>query len=228
MTDSIAPLLSRSAARIAGIGYAVIIACGLFAEFGVRQSLYVAGDPAKTFENIAMAETRFRTGIASDLLMLVADVAVAGALFVLFAPVSRGGSLLAAFFRLVQAVTIAASLTNLTSCLRILHGDLELARFQAHLDAHADGYRIGLVFFGVGCLILAWLAWRSRFVPKAIAGLLALAGAGYLADSFGQILWANYPASLTDVVLLPAFVGEIAFCGWLLVRGYGRDAHQPS
>lgn len=67
----------RSWARVAGVGYLVIIAAGIFAEFGVRGGLIAPGDPDATARAIAASETLFRTGLAADLVMLVADVGVA-------------------------------------------------------------------------------------------------------------------------------------------------------
>lgn len=89
------------AARAAGIGYLVIIVCGLFAEFGVRQALYDPSSADKTLANIAASEMLFLFGIASDLVMLLADVLVALMLCRVFESVHKGLSMLAAMLRLV-------------------------------------------------------------------------------------------------------------------------------
>ena len=67
----------RKLARIAGLLYLIIIAAGIFAEFFVRQGLIVPGDAAETANNIMTSEMLFRAGIASDLVMIMADVAIA-------------------------------------------------------------------------------------------------------------------------------------------------------
>ena len=49
-----------------------------------------------------------------------------------------------------------------------------------------------------------------------------LAAAGYLADSFGRTLLQDYAAVENAFALLvfgPAFVAELSFALWLLVRG---------
>lgn len=207
----------RKMALTAGWSYLVIIVCGLFAEFGVRQPLYrgeVADQQLRIYENRAL----FRAGIACDLVMLLADVVVAWALFVFFSRVDKNTSLLAAFFRLVQAAVIASGLISLR---QVLQGasDYEIAR---HTLEHADGYLIGLVFFGACCLVTGWLAIQSREVPRLIGVLLILAGVGYLADTFLQFLWTGHEERITNVLLLPAFVGETAFCIWLIGWGGKR------
>ena len=47
----------RKVARVAGLLYLIIIIAGIFAEFFVRQSLFVPGDAAATAQNI---KKRFR------------------------------------------------------------------------------------------------------------------------------------------------------------------------
>ena len=73
-TDTAPPLVH---ARVAGAGYLVIIAAGIFAEFFVRGTLVVPGDAAATAANITASQSLFRVSIAGDLVMLVADVVVA-------------------------------------------------------------------------------------------------------------------------------------------------------
>lgn len=223
------PATAATYARVAGIGYLLIIVAGVFGEFVVRSRLLVAGDPAATAAGIAAAETLFRAGLAAELVMVTCDVIVAHALYMLFRPVSAPLALLAAFFRLAHAATVGVNLLNGYLPLIFLgeaagaalgSGTTHALAFVA-LEAHAIGYTIGLLFFGAHCLVLAALALRAGFVPRALAGLLGIAGAAYLFDCFARTLVAGYAAYepvLTLVVFVPAFVAELAFTAWLLVR----------
>ena len=50
--------------------------------------------------------------------------------------------------------------------------------------------------------------------------LLVLGGLGYLVDVFATLLLPSYPASaVADYILLPASLGEIGTCLWLLAVG---------
>lgn len=218
-------------ARLAGLGYLVIIASGIFAEFFVRSSLLVPGDPAATAANLQASGTLYRVGIASEFLMLTADVVVAGALWVVFRPVSRGLALLAAFFRLAHAAIVGVNLLNLWVPLVLLAGGAPLAAFTpdqlaalalVFLETHGYGYAVGLLFFAAHCLLLGWLVLRSGYVPRVLGGLLVVAAVGYLADTLARTLLADYAAFegvFTAVVFTPAFVAELSFCLWLLVKG---------
>lgn len=226
----------RLYARVAGAGYLVIIIAGIFAEFFVRSRLVVSGDPAATARNILASETLFRTGIAGDLLMLLADVVVALALFVVFREINRGLALLAAFLRLAQASVLGINLLNVYLPLLLLgRADymsvFETEQLQAlallHLEAHGYGYLLGLVFFGLHCAVIGFLVLRSRYVPRILGILLFLASAGYLVDGFGRTLLASYEdhaAAFQLIVFIPAFIGELAFCLWLLLKGVDAGA----
>ena len=230
-------------ARTAGAGYLIIIIAGIFAEFFVRSSLIQPGDPGGTARAIAASETLFRTGVAAELVMLMADVTVAGALYVVLRDVDRGLALLAAFFRLAHAAVVGVNLLATYLPLMLVGevgalsglapGTLDGLTLLA-LELHGYGYTVGLVFFGVHCLLLGHLVRRSRMFPPVLGVLLMIAGAGYLVDGFAQTLLTDYAAhegTFLMVVFLPAFVGEVSFCIWLLARGVGwggRRAVEPA
>lgn len=226
------PVPRFATARVAGVLYVVIIACGLFAEVGVRSRLIVTGDPGATATNILESSSWFRAGVAADIVMFLADVALAIVLFQLLRPLGRTWSMLAAAFRLTQTAVIGLNLLNMFQALRILDQADTAPSFTIEqreslallsLDAHRYGYILGLMFFGVSTLIVGYLAWASHRMPRALGGFLGLAGAGYLADGFMFFLIPGYDGALSPVVLAPALVAEVWFAGWLLTRGRRLD-----
>lgn len=225
----------RAWARLAGVGYLVIIGAGIFAEFAVRQSLVVRGDAAATAANIVASGGLYRLGLVGDMVMLGADVLVAAALYVVFAPFSRGLALLAAFFRLAHAAVYGVMLLVAYTPLLLLGEGGYLAAFPPDrlqalalllLEAHAYGYALALVFFGFHCLVLGHLAFWSRYVPRTLGVLLGVAGLGYLADALGRTLLADYYAHemvFGIAVFGPAVIAELSFALWLVVRGVQAD-----
>jgi len=213
----------KGLARTAGVAYLVIIVCGLFAEFAVRAGLYVDGDSDKTFDNVLANSGLFRAGVAADLAMLLADVTVAWALYLLLASLDRRLALLATLARIVQAAVIALGVVPVAILIgKFPHGfyDSELRNATVF---HETAYLVGLIFFGITCIATGRILMKSGVGPKALGFFLILAGLGYWVDSFGQLLFWDYPEVLTMIVLLPAFIGEFWFCGWLLVRGFGKS-----
>lgn len=222
--------------RLAALAYLAIFACGLFAEFGVRQRLLVPGDAGATAAAIAAAEPLFRGAVAAELVMLLCDVFLAAVLYALLRPVHRTLAALAAFLRVAHAAVVGAGLLQLFLVLKLAVAagslaDLAPAARHAqvllHLEAHGFGYVVGLVFFGLHCLVLGGLLRRGRLVPGVLGVLLMIAGLGYLVDGFANALLADYAAHAAvfqTIVFAPAFVGELAFCLWLLFRGVRRPA----
>ena len=203
MKDRIDEAAPDKVARVAGLLYLIIIIAGIFAEFFARQSLIVPGDAATTASNIMASEMLFRAGIAADLVMIIADVALALAFYVLFRPVSNTLALLAAFFRLAPAVVLGLHLLHLFFVLELLSGaeyltvigvDQLQALSMLFLKAHSIGYTIGLVFFGINLFILGYLVFKSGYVPKILGILLIGASLGYLIDTFAKALLPNYGA----------------------------------
>ena len=221
---------NQKTARIAGLLYLMIFVGGIFAQFIVRQSLIVPGDGATTAENIRAAEAFFRLGIGGDLVMLLSDVALALVFFMLLKPVSNALSAMAALFRLMQAAIIGSSLINLFYALNLLQrADGGYEQLMRYLNAHAIGYSVAMIFFGVNCLLTGYLVFRSGYFPKVLGILLMIAGLAYLSDSFAQVLLTDYAAykMIFEAVAIPlAVIGELAMCLWLLIRGINLQAYQ--
>lgn len=219
-------------ARATGVLYLLIIALGLFSELGVRGSVLVAGDPAATAQRVAASETLFRVGFAADVVVFLADVAVAVLLYVLLRPTSRVGAAGAAGFRLTGTAIYGVNLLNQSAALLVLTGAGWLTAFDAaqrnalslfFLELHGYGYDLGLVFFGVHCLVLGWLLHRSDLFPAVLGVLMGLAGAAYLIGSFTLFLAPAWTGAVAPVYAF-SLIGEVAFTGWLLVKGVREPA----
>lgn len=225
--DDVSP---RTAAIVAGLGLLAMAILAPIANFGVLGQLVVAGDAKATAENIAASSGLFRWGIVLMLLVAVLDVLVAWALYVLLEPVSKSLALLAAWLRVAYSAVFALALTPLLGVVQMLEGNssLETSQLQAQvmlsLEGFHNGWDIGLVLFGFHLLVLGYVAVKTGFIPQWLGVLLLVAGLGYLVDSFGRLLSADYTFSLA----VYTFVGEFLLIFWLLWKGFAvRAATQP-
>lgn len=215
-------------ARTAGFLYLAIIVFGLFAELGVRARLIESGDPAATAANIIENAALFRLGFAADLIVFLCDVAIAIVLYQLLKPVNQTLAMLAAAFRLTQTAVIGLNLLDMFNGLRLLDDTDYLGSFSTDqvdamallaFDSHRYGYILGLTFFGLSTIFISRLIARSGRAPDLLGPLLAVAGAGYVADSFMHFLIPGYDGGATAIVLAPALFAEGWFCFWLILRG---------
>ena len=75
----------------------------------------------------------------------------------------------------------------------------------------------GIVIFGFYCVLLGYLIFRSRFFPRWLGPLVALAGLGWL-----TFLWPSFAKHLGLVPMLAGLVGEGSLTVCLLVS-HGRN-----
>jgi hypothetical protein len=230
-TSDYDPTRLRTIARIAGFTYLVVFVAGMIGEFVARAPNIIDTDAAATAANIAANAGGFRIGIAADLIMVIADVALALLFYELLKPVNKPLAMLAAFFRLAQAASIGLNLLNLFVVLELTGGAAYLQILgPARLDAlallfaraHGIGYTLALLFFGVSILIVGYLTIKADYLPSILGVAIIVAAAGYLVDVFAQTLLSNYDAYADffgNVVLVPAFVAELAMTLYLIVRG---------
>lgn len=215
-------------ARIGGALYLILILAGMFGVIFVRDKLIVSGDATATANNIIASPLLWRIGIAADLIMHVCDVPLMLVFYVLLRPVNRNLALLAVLFNLVQTAVLVANKLNLLAALFLLGSADYLKAFDPHqlhalsylsLKLHDYGFGVGLIFFGCECLVVGYLIFRSGYLPRTIGVLMQIAGLCYLTNSFVLLLAPALAKMLYPGVLVPAFIGELSLCLWLLVKG---------
>jgi hypothetical protein len=215
-------------ARIGGIFYLIIIVAGLYGEMFVRSKLIVSGDAAATANNIIASQSLWRSGIAADLLMHICDVPLMLVFYLLLKPVNKNLALMALLFNLIQTAVLVANKLNLVVALFPLSSGAYLKSFDSQqlytltylsIKAHGYGFGLGLIFFGFTCLISGYLIFKSGYLPKIIGVLMQIAGLCYLVNSFALILSPSLADKLFPAILVPAFIGELSFCLWLIFKG---------
>ena len=228
MMGHVAGASPRLKARTAGAQWLIIIVLAAFAEFFVRGKVVGDGDAAATAANILEHERLYRLGAAAALVYLACDVAVAVIFYELLEPVSRSLSLLASFFRLAMVAVLGANLLNLFAPLVLLKSAASLTGFEAaQLQAlalvsvrlYTQVYFVSLLFFGVHCLLLGYLIYRSTFFPRIVGVLMGLAGACYLINGFANVLAPEQAARVFPYLMLLGLPGELSLTVWLLAVG---------
>ena len=222
MVERIAEVSSGPRARITSVVYLLYFLTAVSGMFFLK-GLVVNGDAASTANNILAHQPLFRLGLATGLISTACYVAVTALFYDLFRPVNRRLSLLAAFFSLVGCTILAfASLFQLAP-LVVLEDSQYLSVFKVEqlralaflfLELYGVAVIICFVFFGVYCLLIGYLIFKSSFLPRILSLLMAFAGLGWLTFLFPPL--ANY---LSPYNLVLGFLAELALMLWLLVMG---------
>lgn len=214
-------------ARFAGIVYLLIIALGIFGQVIVRNEMVDFNNGALTSTNIINGEFIWRLGIAGDIFMQVLDIPLMILLYFLLSPVNKVIAVIAVSFNIIQTAVLVANKLVMVAPLLVLNSSLFTLAFsepQIHTfvltlaDLHDYGFGIGLVFFGFATICYGVLIYQSRYLPRFIGFLMALAGTSYLINSLTLLVFPSI-SGVVFPILVVSFIGELCFALWLLLKG---------
>lgn len=215
-------------ARLAGLLYLIPMFCGPFSMMYVPSTIIVPGDAAATAERLVASASLLRAGMLSDMVICLSEVALTAVLYVLLRPAGRALALSAAFARLAMAVLQGANLFPQLAALHLLGGSAYLSAFSGPqlqalalllLDVHQLGVHVWEGFFGLHCLLVGVLVFRSGLFPRALGVLMGVASLGYLLNGPGNLLLPSGAPVFAVIVAVAAMVGEVPFALWLLIKG---------
>lgn len=221
-------ITNKNLARIAGLCYLIVILTGLFAEVFVRQALKVSGNALATAKHIQSSEMLYRWGLVADLMNFVFGIPCVLIIYFLFKRINKFLLQIALTFVIIQTAIIAVNLLNQASPLLLLSNDAYLNTFQPNqlatlaqlsLNVQGIGYAIGLVFFGMYCLLVGYVIVKSKMIPSILGILYLISGMGYLINSFTMLLSKDFANPIFTYVAIPIFIGELSLCLWLLIKG---------
>ena len=86
------------------------------------------------------------------------------------------------------------------------------------LNLHHHGIVVAEIFWGLWLFPLGLLVYRSQFLPRFLGVWLIFAGLAWVVLSLTGILLPQYQNKV-DSYSQPAFLGEIAFMLWLVIKG---------
>lgn len=228
-------ITDKNLARIAGFCYLIVIATGLFSEVFVRQALKVSNDALATSQNIQAHEVLYRWGFVADIINFVVGIPTILILYYFFKRVNKLLVQIALAFVIIQTAIIAVNLLNQISPLLILSNETYLNTFKPNqlaslsllaLNIQAQGYGIGLVFFGFYCLIIGFLIFKSNLLPQILGILYAITGLCYLINSFTMFLSKGFENPMFIYLAIPIFIGELSLSLWLLIKGIDTSKYK--
>ncbi|MBJ7312841.1 DUF4386 domain-containing protein [Rugamonas sp. CCM 8940] len=225
-SSNAASTLSKNA-RIAGLIYLLLILIAPFRLIYLPGKLFVDGDTAATIHNIASHAALFRLGIMSDMLTAAVSLFLTFLLYRLFKDVHKGAALLMLMLGFMDTPMYVFNVLNDVAALILVQGaDLLSAFNQAQRDGltmlflriHGQMTYAAEIFWGLWLFPLAYLVFRSAYLPRFIGVWLIVNGVAYLGLSFSGLLWPQYAETVANLAF-PCQLGEVAFTLWLLIMG---------
>ena len=216
-------------ARLAGFFYLIVILTGLFSLMYVPSKLIVWENPVLTFQNISSSVQLFRLSIASSIICYIAFTLLPFTLYQLLKNVDGVYAKLMVIFALISIPISFINLQNKFSVLTIIEGAdylkvFDVKQLQAQmmllLSSYNKGLLIAQVFWGLWLFPFGYLVYKSGFLPKILGVFLMLGCFGYLINVFGRTVVSHFSDySISNYITLPATIGEIGTCLWLLMAG---------
>jgi hypothetical protein len=213
----------RLLARIAGALYLIITGCALFAYLYVRNRVIIADDMTQTAANFLAQEQLYRGGFAAAVIVVICNLPLGLVLFELLKVVNPRIALLALVFIIASATLEAVNLFNyieplftfsLPEYVRAFGPEQLQALARGPIKMFGYGLSVSLAFFGVFCVLIGILIFRSKFFPRILGLLMIVAGLTYWMNSFRLFLALPIPY-LPWVTL----VSELSLALWLVVVG---------
>jgi hypothetical protein len=160
--------------------------------------------------------------------MQLCDIPLMLIFYVLLKPVNRNLALLNLLFNIIQTAVLVVNKLNLLMPLFLLGDAGYLNTTDPHqlqslsyifINLHSYGFGVGLIFFGMVCLVEGYLIFKSGFFPKALGLMMQVASVCYLVNSFAMLLAPELASVLFPFIMMPCLVAELALALWMVVKG---------
>ena len=97
----------------------------------------------------------------------------------------------------------------------------EIAKVLLQISNYAT--QLAVFNWGLWLMPLAWLVYKSGFIPKIFAILLMINGVGYITRNITFILLPDAAESIYQFIYPTFFLGELPFMFWLVLKGVKSD-----
>lgn len=221
--------INNKTARLAGFIYLVVIITGFYSLMYVPSQLIAWEDPGLTFRHISSSVSLFRSGIASSMLCYIAFALLPLVLYQLLKGTHKNAARLMVIFAIISVPISFMNLQSKFSVLTFVEGADYLKVFDAKqlqaqvmllLSNYNKGILIVQVFWGLWLFPFGYLVYRSGFLPKILGVFLMLGCLGYIMNVLGRTMISDFSEyAISGYITLPASIGEIGMCLWLLIAG---------
>ncbi|MDA3613809.1 DUF4386 domain-containing protein [Polluticaenibacter yanchengensis] len=215
--------------RIAGLLYLGVVLTGIFSLMYVPSKLINYDNAALTFQNIRSSEILFRFGIAGGLLCYIFFLFLPVVLYRLLKPVNENMAKIMVLLAVISVPMYFINAQNQLTALSIVNNPDAFTASTAeqiqsqvlfYISQYNDGMRLIHIFSGLWLLPFGYLVFRSGFLPKWLGIILMIGCVGYLFNFFARLLMPGYSElGISSYISLPASIGEIGICLWLLIIG---------
>ncbi len=224
MENSVNARTQRIYARVAGFLLLWLIVTGLAGELTISH-IVGTGDFAEIAKKVAASERLYRLALSSELIETMSAALLAFALYVTLKPVDKFLAQLAMYMRLGESFIGGAGMivsfvrlrlyTSTTASAALGTGSSQ-ALVSLMRDAGFAVYNISAIFFSIGSLLFFYLFFRSRYIPRVLAGFGVFASVVVTMICFGGLIFPQHAAKL-QYGWAPMAIAEVTLGIWLML-----------
>jgi len=218
----------RKTALVAGVLYVITFISSIPAVFLLGP---VLSNP--NYIVSAGADTQVIGGAFLDLVNAIAAIGTAVALFSVVRRQNEGFALGFVTARMFEAAVIVVGVVSVLSVVSLRQAGATgadaaslVTTGRALVAIRNWTFLLGPSLIpGVNALLLGYLMYRSRLVPRIIPTLGLIGGPLLISSAVGTMFGVNDPVSVwSGVALLPIFFWELFLGLWLTFKGFRRSA----
>ncbi|MEX0316030.1 MAG: DUF4386 domain-containing protein [Allomuricauda sp.] len=220
---------NNKTARLAGFFYFLIAITGIFSLMYVPSLLIVWDNPAETIANIKSSESLFRMEILSELLCYLFFIPLPLILYHLFKNINKNQTVLMAILAIVSVPISFIAVVHKLDVLSLIQGAEYLNTYNSEqieaqvmlaFKSYYNGILAVQVFWSLWLFPFGYLVFKSGFLPKILGIFLMVGSVGYFMDFIGRVICSDYGSLwISDYITIPASIGELGTCLWLLIMG---------
>ncbi len=208
-------------ARTTGVWYLMLAISGVVGFLVLHPQIFVAGDLSKTAANLREHETLARMRLLLEFAIVVSQALAAVYFFKLFKDINPFASWALAAWGMMNACAIMISAIAMAGVINVANADLiasdTLIMIRLFDQLIKNAWGVGSLFFGLWLIPMGYIVVHSQRMPVWLGRILILGGAGYIVSAF--LNYAGLSFQWSDVLTIPATVGEFWMIGYLLFFG---------
>ncbi|MCB9207506.1 MAG: DUF4386 domain-containing protein [Ignavibacteriales bacterium] len=218
----------QNAVIVSGVSILIMTFAAIIATQITIGSLFVETDAIITAQNIKSNLTLFRAGTIAWIIILICDVFASWGLYNLLKPVDKSLALLMSWLRLIYSAILGAAIINLIKVIVLINSNLHIntlgienftTEVYFNMGVFYETWSYGLILFSLHILILGYLSYKSRYIPKYFSVLLMLAFVGYFITNVSNLMFTDYKEykTIIEMIFIIPMLSEVAFAIWLLI-----------
>jgi len=228
----------RLYARVAGFMFLWLILTGLAGALTISH-IVGSGTFAEKAKRVVASEQLYRIALSSELIETLSAVLLAFALYATLKPFDELLARIAMYWRLGEAfiggvgmIVGFVKLRLYTAPQSIGGADTGSSQTLVDLASHAGfvTYNISAIFFSVGSIIFSYLFFKSRYIPRILAGFDVFASVVVTIMCFASLIYPERAGTL-QYGWAPMAIAEVTTGVWLIVFSVGtrarRDQQSP-